>query len=66
MNVNLVVSISMWVGRCILADNANCTVLCLHSPDINRHPVTTCDIHRIIDNKFASSSFTKNVRMHSP
>ncbi|KZP20160.1 hypothetical protein FIBSPDRAFT_827261 [Athelia psychrophila] len=27
---------------------------------INRHPVSVCDIHRIIDNKFASSSFAKH------
>jgi DNA mismatch repair protein MLH3 len=29
--------------------------------DINRHPVSTCDLHRIIDNRFSSSSFTKHV-----
>lgn len=36
------------------------TLLCVYS-DINRHPVGSCDIHRIIDNKFASSSFVKHV-----
>ncbi|KIM91200.1 hypothetical protein PILCRDRAFT_1386 [Piloderma croceum F 1598] len=27
---------------------------------INRHPLAPCDIHRIIDNKFTSSTFTKH------
>jgi DNA mismatch repair protein MLH3 len=40
---------------------ANCPVVFLDSSDINRHPLASCDIHRIIDNKFASSTFTKHV-----
>jgi hypothetical protein len=29
--------------------------------DINRHPMSTCDLHHAIDLKFAGSSFMKNV-----
>ncbi|KAF8165579.1 hypothetical protein B0H34DRAFT_689642 [Crassisporium funariophilum] len=27
---------------------------------INRHPISTCDLHRLIDTQFAASSFSKN------
>ena len=59
--------INSYVGRKrrVRASNANCTAVCFYPPDINRHPVATCDIHRIIDSKFASSSFTKHVRISS-
>ncbi|EGO02014.1 hypothetical protein SERLA73DRAFT_49606, partial [Serpula lacrymans var. lacrymans S7.3] len=29
-------------------------------PDINRHPLSYCDLHRLIDTKFNSSSFMKH------
>ncbi|KAG8218529.1 hypothetical protein J3R82DRAFT_4168 [Butyriboletus roseoflavus] len=29
-------------------------------PDINRHPVSFCDLHRLIDNRFAASTFAKH------
>ena len=30
--------------------------------DINRHPISFCDLHRLIDNRFAASTFAKHVR----
>ncbi|KAH0839814.1 hypothetical protein J3R83DRAFT_760 [Lanmaoa asiatica] len=29
-------------------------------PDINRHPISFCDLHRLIDNRFAASTFAKH------
>ncbi|KIK29224.1 hypothetical protein PISMIDRAFT_89800 [Pisolithus microcarpus 441] len=33
--------------------------------DINRHPVSYCDLHKLIDLRFSSSSFAKHVRIIS-
>ncbi|KAG2369711.1 hypothetical protein BDR07DRAFT_1447547 [Suillus spraguei] len=30
-------------------------------PDINKHPISFCDLHRLIDNKFSNSTFLKHV-----
>lgn len=30
-------------------------------PDVNRHILNTCDLHRLIDQTFASSTFGKHV-----
>ncbi|KAG9317349.1 hypothetical protein JVU11DRAFT_1548 [Chiua virens] len=32
-------------------------VLCL---DVNKHPISFCDLHRLIDNRFAASTFAKH------
>ncbi|KAG1847262.1 hypothetical protein C8R48DRAFT_555342, partial [Suillus tomentosus] len=28
--------------------------------DINKHPISFCDLHRLIDNKFSNSTFMKH------
>lgn len=29
--------------------------------DINKHPISFCDLHRLIDSKFSNSTFIKHV-----
>ena len=33
-------------------------------PDVNRHPLETCELHRSIDAVFARSSFSKHVLLY--
>ncbi|KAI6135072.1 hypothetical protein EV401DRAFT_2052575 [Pisolithus croceorrhizus] len=37
--------------------------LFFYHSDINRHPVSYCDLHKLIDLRFSSSSFAKHVRI---
>ncbi|EIW82275.1 hypothetical protein CONPUDRAFT_89709 [Coniophora puteana RWD-64-598 SS2] len=34
----------------------------IYGPDINRHPIEFCDLHRTIDLEFSTSSFAKHVK----
>ena len=39
------------------------TIFVLRYTDINKHLMSACDLHRVIESKFARSSFAKHVRV---
>ena len=41
------------------------TIFVLRYTDINKHLMSVCDLHRVIENKFSRSSFAKHVRTSS-